>query len=187
MTENKVKFGLKNVHIAPISVSDEGVISFGTPFALPGAVTLSIDPKGDQNEFYADDMAYYVSYANNGYSGSLEIARITDKFRTEILGETMDATDKVLVEKANVETKEFAMLYEVDGDLKASRKLRYRCSVSRPSERTNTTQNTKEPGTETLNITVTPLPDGKVSASTTAETSQTAYDGWFSKVWEPKV
>lgn len=187
MPENKVKFGLKNVHIAPITEGENGAISFGKPFALPGAVNLSVDPQGDQNEFYADDMAYYVTYANNGYSGSLEIALITEQFRTEILGEKLDATDSVLVEYANAVVKDFAMLYEVNGDQKASRKLFYRCAVSRPSEGSSTTTTAKEPGTETLNITVSPLPDGRVRASTTAETSDAAYSGWYEKVWEPTV
>lgn len=79
------------------------------------------------------------------------------------------------------------MLYEVNGDQKASRKLFYRCAVSRPSESASTTTNVKEPGTETLSITVTPLPDGKVRASTTANTSETAYAAWYEKVWEPAV
>lgn len=187
MPENKVKFGLKNVHIAPITEGEDGAITFGTPFALPGAVNLSVDPQGDQTEFYADDMAYYVSYNNNGYSGTLEIALITEKFRTEILGEKLDATDSVLVEYANAVAKDFAMLYEVNGDQKASRKLFYRCAVSRPSEGSSTTTTAKEPGTETLNITVSPLPDGKVRASTTAATSEAAYSDWFTKVWEPTV
>lgn len=187
MAENKVKFGLKNVHIAPITISEEGVLSFGTPFKLPGAVNLSADPQGDETEFYADDMAYYVSYNNNGYSGTLEIARITDEFRQKILKETLVGTDKVLVEYANVETTDFAMMYEVSGDQKASRKLFYQCTVSRPSEKAATTTKTKDPGTETLNITIKPLGDGRVKAQTTAETSEQAYNAWFTKVWEPSV
>ena len=187
MAENKVKFGLKNVHIAPITEGENGAVTFGTPFALPGAVNLSVDPQGDQSEFYADDMAYFVSYQNNGYSGTLEIARITDEFRTKILGEILDVSDKVLLEKSDAKTVDFAMLYEVNGDVKASRKLFYRCAVSRPSESASTTTNTKEPSTETLNITVSPLADGRVRASTTAETVETAYNSWYEKVWEPTV
>ena len=36
-TKNKVKFGLSNVHIAKITEA-EGEITYGTPFAMPGAV-----------------------------------------------------------------------------------------------------------------------------------------------------
>ena len=82
---NKVKFGLKNVHYAPLTVGEEGEITFRTPVAIPGAVNLSMDAQGDPSTFYADDMAYYVTTANDGYSGTLEIALIPDSFRKDIL------------------------------------------------------------------------------------------------------
>lgn len=54
-TKNKVKFGLSNVHIAKITET-EGEITYGTPFAMPGAVGLNADPEGDTTTFYADNM-----------------------------------------------------------------------------------------------------------------------------------
>ena len=42
---NKVKFGLSNVHIAPITYSGN-TVTYGTIFELPGAVNLSLDPAG---------------------------------------------------------------------------------------------------------------------------------------------
>ena len=39
----KVQFGLKNVHIAKIT-ENNGAVTYGTPFALPGAVSLSLSP-----------------------------------------------------------------------------------------------------------------------------------------------
>jgi len=56
---NKVKFGLKNAHYAVVS-NNNGVITYGTPVRIPGAVNLVLNPKGDKTEFYADDMAYFV-------------------------------------------------------------------------------------------------------------------------------
>ena len=55
MAENKVKFGLSNVHIAKITEED-GAITYGTPFAMPGAVSLSADPEGETTPFYADNI-----------------------------------------------------------------------------------------------------------------------------------
>lgn len=46
MTENKVTYGLENVHVAPIqSISEAGVITYGQVFRFPGAMELTLDPK----------------------------------------------------------------------------------------------------------------------------------------------
>lgn len=85
-TTNKVKFGLKNCHYAKATLDlDTNTMTFGTPVAIPGAVNLSMDPEGDNEPFYADDMVYYMTSANNGYSGDLEIALLPDSFRKDIL------------------------------------------------------------------------------------------------------
>ena len=90
-TNNKVKFGLKNCHYAKATLDPEtNEVTFATPVAIPGAVNLSLDPEGDTEPFYADDMVYYTTVANNGYSGDLEIALIPDSFRKDILKETED-------------------------------------------------------------------------------------------------
>ena len=67
MAENKVKFGLSNVHIAKIT-EEAGVITYGTPFAMPGAKSLTADPEGETTPFYADNIKYYIATSNQGYS-----------------------------------------------------------------------------------------------------------------------
>ena len=58
---NKVKFGLNNVHWAKIiqwGVDPDGsptVPVYGESIRLPGAVSLSIDANGENENFYADD------------------------------------------------------------------------------------------------------------------------------------
>lgn len=47
--ENKVTFGLENVHIAPIkTLAADGVITYGDVFRFPGAIELILDTKGKQ-------------------------------------------------------------------------------------------------------------------------------------------
>lgn len=184
MAENKVKYGLKNVHYAVLTEVEAGV-TFATPVAIPGAVNLSLSAQGDETKFFADNGAYYVTAANDGYSGDLEIALLPDSFREDILGESMDTTAKVLTENANTEPKAFALLFEFDGDVKATRHVLYNCKATRPSVASQTTNTAKEPNTDTLTITASPLANGNVRTKTTAETPEAVYSGWYGTVWMP--
>ena len=81
----KVKFGLKNVHIAVMT--DGTSAPYAKPIKFPGAKSLSLEAQGDINKFYADDIVYYQTAANNGYEGDLEMALFTDEIRTAVLQE----------------------------------------------------------------------------------------------------
>ena len=165
-TNNKVKFGLKNCHYAKATLDpDTNAVTFGTPVAIPGAVNLSLDPEGDTEPFYADDMVYYTTVANNGYSGDLEIALIPDSFRKDILKETEDSNG-VLVEDSTVEPEHFALLFEFSGDKKKIRHCMYYCTAARPTIEGKTNEDSKEVQTESLEITATPLPSGLVKVKT---------------------
>ena len=124
--KNKVKFNICNVHYALITVSEEGEVTFGTPVAMPGAVSLSLEPNGEPSNFYADGYAYYTISNNMGYEGDLELAMVPESFRTDVLKESLD-TNQVLVENANVETANFALLFEFDGDVKKIHHVLYNC------------------------------------------------------------
>ena len=187
---NKVKYNLKNVHAAKLTETvTEGVTSYSyaTPQAIPGAVSITLDAEGDSSPFYADGIVYFRSYANNGYSGDLEIALIPEWFRTEILKEVLD-TNGILVEKAdNAESVKFALLFEFDGDERAIRHVMYNCSASRPSIESSTKEETIEPGTETLSLTADPREDGLVKSRIGDSTAKATYDGWYQSVYVPAV
>lgn len=182
---NKVKFGLKNVHYALISTGENGAITYGTPKPIPGAVNLTLDVQGEETEFEADDVIYWASYSNTGYKGTLEVALIPDSFREDVLGEIEDETDHVLMEYANTEAKPFALLYEVNGDEKATRRVLYSCTVSRPGENASTTGKTKTPQTESMSLTAVPRADGLTRARTKDNTVDAVFNGWYGSVWEP--
>lgn len=182
---NKVKFGLSNVHYAPLNTAADGTVSFGTPVPLPGAVNLSLSPQGDTNTFYADDVAYYVTAANSGYQGDLELALIPDDFAADILKEALDETAKVLVENSQAESSAFALLFEFKGDQHRIKHVLYNCTAARPNVAGATTTNTKEPATATLSLTASPLADGRVKAKTTAETPEAIANAWYNQVWQP--
>jgi len=187
---NKVKYNLKNVPAAKLTETvTEGVTSYSyaTPQAIPGAVSITLDAEGDSSPFYADGIVYFRSYANNGYSGDLEIALIPEWFRTEILKEVLD-TNGILVEKADhAESVKFALLFEFDGDERAIRHVMYNCSASRPSIESSTKEETIEPGTETLSLTADPREDGLVKSRIGDTTAKATYDGWYQSVYVPAV
>ena len=180
---NKIKFGLKNVYYAPVTAEAAGVLTYGAPKPIPGAVNFNMEPQGEVTEFEADDITYWRGENNNGYSGTIEFALIPDDFRKDILGETEDKND-VVVEKAGVQSNEFALLFQFAGDDKATRHCFYRCTASRPSVASNTRGKNVEPVTETLNVAAIPrMADDIVKAR--CPEGNTKYAGWFSEVYEP--
>ena len=182
--KNKVKFNICNVHYAPITVAEDGTVTFAEPVAMPGAVSISLDPTGEPESFYADGIEYYVINNNQGYDGDLELAIIPESFRTDILKETADANN-VLVENANSETGSFALLFEFDGDIRKIRHVLYNCSASRPTIESKTNEEDKEVQTETLTIKARPMANGYVKAKTGDSTTDTVYNDWYKNVYEP--
>lgn len=182
--KNKVKFNICNVHYALITVDEDGEVTFGTPVAMPGAVSLSLEPNGEPSNFYADGYAYYTISNNMGYEGDLELAMVPESFRTDVLKESLD-DNSVLVESANVETANFALLFEFDGDVKKIRHVLYNCSAARPNIESATNEEEIEVQTETLAITAAPLANGYVKARTGDSTTDTVYTGWYTSVYMP--
>lgn len=182
--KNKVQFNLKNVYYA-VQTGTAETPEWGTPVHVPGAVTLTLDPQGNVESFYADGMVYYQSVANNGYSGDLEIARFPDQMLTDVWLFKVDNTDKVIVENANVEPKAFALMYQIDGDINNDYYCLYNCTGTRPGIGGTTNTETKTPQTRKSTISAVPLEDGNVMARTTADTPEAVKQGWFKKVYEP--
>ena len=173
--KNKVKFNIKNVHYA--LKTDTG---YATPKQIPGAISISLEAQGELSAFYADGIKYYVSASNNGYEGDLEIALIPDEFRIDIFGEEKD-DNSVLVENVNTESVEFALGFDIDGDVKTTRFWFYNCTATKSS----TNEDKKEPTTDKLTVSCAPLADGKVRSKTTEETPEQTYKDWFNEVYTP--
>lgn len=181
---NKVKFGLRNVSYSKITIAN-GDETYATPVAIPGAVNISLAPAGDTAEFYADDSLYFSQAANNGYTGDLEIALIPESFYTDILGMTVD-TNGALVEGADATPSAFALCFEVQGDDKGRKTWLYNCSCARPNQDAATKEAGITPNTETLSLIVAPrVSDKKVKVSMVlSATNETAYNGFFTQVYE---
>ena len=185
--KNKVKFGLNKVHYAKITGwSADDVPTFAPPVRIPGAVSLSMDVNGENENFFADNSVYYVINNNAGYTGDLEIALIPTDFSTDILGEVLD-TKGVLVEKNDAEPQQFALLFEFSGDKNKIRHCLFCCSASRPATESSTIEDEKEVKTETLSLTATALNSGLVKTKTCEKTDAEVYENWYKAVYMPNL
>lgn len=149
----KVKYGLSNVHYAIANIDDAThAATYGTPKPFPGAVSMSLEAQGELTPFRADNIDYWIANSNNGYSGDLEMALITDDFLKDVLGQVVD-TSGMLIELKDAPVIHFALLYQFEGDDAATKHVLYNCTATRPSQAGQTTDATIEPQTESVTIT----------------------------------
>lgn len=185
MSKDKVLFNLKNAHYAKHKVTGEdGTITFDTPVAIPGSVSLSLDAEGEVTKFYADGIVYYVCQSNNGYSGDFEVAMFPEQMMLDIWGMTK-SKNGLIVENANVQPASFALLFEVDGDTTGRKYVLYNCSATRPGINANTKSETTDPDTQTSTITVSPMADGTIKAHTADDVTPATLNGWYTSVTLP--
>lgn len=186
-TPNKIKYGLKNVYYAVATLAADNSATYDTPVALPGAVSLSMEAQGESTILHADNIDYWVGGGNSGYEGDLELALIPEDFKTDILGNVEDSKG-VLFEDVNAEAVHFALLFQFEGDQKATRHVLYNCTATRPSVSSSTKEDSVEPGTESLSLTAKSIYDENldkniVKSESKADTDSTVYEGWFSSVY----
>lgn len=179
-TKNKITYGVCNVHVFPITSTDEtGVPTYGAAFAMPGCTEVSIDAEGSSEPFYADNTIYYTGVSNTGYSGSITVADIPDEFLTQVMKE-VESTNGTYFENADVEPAEFAMAFEFQGDQKKRRHLFYRCKATRPSVASQTKEDKITPNTNQLELTAMPRLDNQI-VKARCEEGDKDYDGWYTK------
>ena len=193
MGQNKVKFGLKNVHYASVSeVTSLGVTTttYGTPKAWAGAVNMEVNPTStDPSVFRADDSDYYiVSGSSQGFDGTYECAYVPEDVETDVMGAIKD-NNGVICEYANDEVKYIALMFEIDGDNSGRRYLVPKVKFNKPSisaETTGTDGNT--PKTSSLTFKAAPRPDDGLARLHTGDTTPDAtYNNWFNTVYTPSL
>ena len=183
---SKVKFGLTNVYYAIATIAANGSASYASPVRIPGAVSLTMDPVGDDVKFYADNVTYFKQTPNAGYEGTLEIALVPDSFRKDVLGDIEDSNG-VLTENANAAAVAFALMFQFEGDTDATRHVLYNCSAARPSVAGATKEESIEVQTEELSITAgtiyIPALDTDVTKAK-AKKADSPYTNWFNSVYQ---
>lgn len=180
---NKVRFGLSNVAIAPITAT-----GFGDIVKIPGAVSLTADPEGDSSTFFADNGAYFTVVTNAGYTGELEMALIPDSVKQQIFGWEIDKNG-ALVEVADAAPAPFALLFQVNGDKRNRYNVYYNVTAGRPKNEDKTTEDKSDPSTEKLPVTMIPTNFGgkrvtKLSIEPSA-TNEEIIKSFYAEVYEP--
>ena len=148
---NKIRYGLRNTKYA---IFNSSTGQYGALKDMPGAVSLSLSREGgDSSDFYADDGIYYTfAGTNGGYSAELELARITDVIRVDLLNEIVDSQTGVQFETTDAAQVQFALITEMQGDQNPIGFAFYNCVASRPEINANTKNDSPDVDTDTLNI-----------------------------------
>lgn len=181
---NKVLYGIEKCYVAKIT-EENGSITYGTPFAMPGAVALNFDPEGEETPFYADNIKYFIASSNQGYSGDLELAITPAEFLKQILGRHED-TNGAIFETADDTSARFALMFQGQGDTSGRRYVFFDCTATRPSRENQTKEESISVGTETMSISMNPRVTDKAVMAYIEPTveNQDIYDAFFNSVYE---
>lgn len=185
---NKVKYGLEKVYVAVATIdTDTNTATYATPIHIPGARSLSMEPQGEMSEWYADNIVYYVTNANNGYQGDLEVARFPDSVLAAIWA-IATAGNGIQYEDADTQAVHFALLFEFSGDKQKTRHVFYNCTATRPTISGTTTEETIEPQTESCQVTATSIHVAALDKDIIkgkCNEGDSAYANWYEAVTLP--
>ena len=151
---NKVEFGISELHVGTYTVDDQGVVTLGTPYHQPGAVSFSPEEQSENNTFYADNIAYWSGYSGGTFEGDLEVAKFSDEFKTQFLG-YVALRNGGLANVKNATKPNVYIAFQVEGDAESRRVILYNCALGVIGREFATIEENKEPATETLGVTCT--------------------------------
>lgn len=152
MAKNKVEFGISNLHFGTYSVADDGTVTIGAPYHLPGARNFAPEQDSSNNIAYADNMAYWSEYTDGPFEGDLEVMLFTDDFKKNFLG-YRQLVDGGLATVKNAQKPNVWIAFDIEGDAEKRRAVFYNCSLGAITREYATIEEEKEPATETIPIT----------------------------------
>ena len=150
---NKVIFGVSQLHVGLYNVSTAGVVTLGTPFAVPGTVNISLEPDSEEQKFYSDNKVYWSGYSDNGLTGEIENAFFSDEFKTKFMNYKALSNGGIAQIKG-VKNKPVYFAFQAEGDEHARRGIFYNVTLGQITREYSTTEDSVEPATATLPFTV---------------------------------
>ena len=151
---NKVEFGISNLYVGTYTVGTTGTVTMGTPYHQAGAISFSPEEQSESNNFYADNVIYWSGYSGGTFEGDLEVAKFDDTFKTQFLGYIQKASDGGLAVVKNAVKPNVYIAFQVEGDSESRRIIMYNCALGGITREYATEEETVEPATETIAVTV---------------------------------
>lgn len=151
---NKVEFGIQDLHVGTFTEAADGTVTMGVPMAIPGAVSLSLDPQAMEGMMYADNTTYYKATLDNGFTGSMEVALFSDEFKTSFMNAIL-LDDGGLAEVKNINKPVVYIAFEMSGDSESRRVLLYNVTLGGIKREYKTTEDKIDIPTDSLDFTVT--------------------------------
>ena len=151
---NKVEFGISNLYVGTYTVGTTGSVTMGTPYHQAGAISFSPEEQSEANNFYADNVIYWSGYTGGTFEGDLEVAKFDDTFKTQFLGYIQKASDGGLAVVKNATKPKVYIAFQVEGDSESRRVIMYNCSLGGITREYATEEESIEPATETIAVTV---------------------------------
>lgn len=185
----KVLFNIKKLQISPITaISASGVPTYATPILVPGTVSLSLDPEGESDPFYADGIAYYIGASSSSYTGTLENACIPAEVLKAVFGYMEDGNKNIV--DTDQPTKEFGMQFAVDSDEGEVYFTLFRVSATKPNMNFQTNEDGKTINPQSMDLTLSTVAtsDSKYNVfKSYATKSMTNYAQYFTKITVPTI
>lgn len=150
---NKVEFGISELHVGTYT-DNNGTVTLGTPYHQKGAVSFAPEEQSENNTFYADNTAYWSGFSGGTFEGDLEVAMFDDAFKKQFMGYKELANGGLANVKGTIKPNVY-IAFQVEGDAEHRRIIMYNCALGGITREYNTIEETKEPTTETIPVTVT--------------------------------
>lgn len=191
---NLYHYDVKNCYYVPGTRNSDGSVTFDNSRARqePGLMSMDMQAQGDIEKLRADGIDYIVWTSNNGYTGTLNFVKVSDQFKQDNLAETVDETTGIQYEDADAMPTPFALMGEFKGDKEGIRFIFYNVTATRPNVAGDNKENQKQPDTESLAVTASPLPvviggeeKSIVRGGITKSANAATYAAWFTKVHLP--
>lgn len=148
---NKVLMGFSDLYIGTYTVGSGGTVTMGTPYHQAGAVGFSPSESSDRSDFYADNIAYYSTFAAGIIEGDLTVAMFDDAFKTQFLG-YVTLADGGLAQVKNPTKPNIYMAFAVQGDVEERRVIFYNGTLGEITREYATIEDTVTPQTESIPV-----------------------------------